>query len=473
MTAFRIKLMFAMIMAEILATIEITMIFAALRHMVEDFGTTPDAVGWTITAFLLAAAASAAIVGRLGDIYDRKVMLLVVIAVAIIGAFIAGSSTTLSGVVFGRTLQGITGAALPLCIGILRQNIDSRSLPIYVGALTGILTVTAGLGLLLGGVIVDYLTWNWIFYIIGMVGIAAWFAVYWLLPSTRPGKAEPGTNFVGGVLFAPGIVLLILMLNQGRHWGWLSWQSLSLAILGSALLVLWARSELRAKVPLLNIRLLLSREICLAYIATVLFALTWNQFGQVWSMLLQQPTETGAGLGMSASRAGLLMQPQTLMALVGGPLAGWCLIRYGSRFSIAVGALVMAVSWTVAMIKHDTIPVIIVLMLGMGISSAFLFALFNTIVARAAPPDRTSEAVGVLQVLRTTANSVGAALVFYLMSQSTVPGPGGRGQFPDAFSYTLTMGYIAAGSFLIFLLYLFFYNPRVDRELIAEKPDGT
>ena len=460
MAKFKYKLMTAMILVEILSTIEITMIYAALRYMVEDFDSTPVAVGWTVTSFLLAAGVCAAIGGRLGDIYGRKQVLLVIIPVAIVGALIAGNASTLAGVVVGRTLQGVTGAIFPLLIGILRQNIDRHSLPLYIGILTAIATVSAGLGLLLGGLLVDYLNWRWIFHFIAAVGVIALLSAYFILPPTSPGKPQPGTNFFGGLLFVPGLVCLMVALNEGKSWGWTSWLTLSLLIAGLAFMVAWVRSELNARVPLLNIRLVASRELRLAMVATILLSLTWQQFGQTWSLLMQQPSETGAGLGLSASMAGLLMQPQTLMALLGGPLAGWCIIRYGVRNSILLGSLVMAASWFAAMLEHEAILFILLLMLTFGVSSAFLFSAFNTIVAQGAPEDRTSEAMGILTVMRQISNSIGTVIVFYLLSVSTVPGPDGSGEFPDTFSYLLTMGYIAFGSVLIFILYLTLYKSR-------------
>ncbi len=455
----QIKVMLALLVAEVLAMIEITMIYSAMRYLVQEFGS-PEAIGWTITGFLLASAVSAALFGRLGDIYDRKRLLLIVIALSVVGSLIAGSSSVLAGVVVGRTIQGFAGAIFPLCIGILRENIEPRALPMYIGVLSAVMTVSAGMGMLLGGVIVDHLSWHWIFYVTALIGVLAWLAVYFVVPSTKLREPEPGINFLGGILFAPAVVCLILAVTRVQEWGWTNPYTLTTFFVGMILLLAWGRSELRAKIPLLNIRLLLEREILFANVATVLFALSWMQFGQTWSLLLQQPSETGAGLGFSASLAGLIMQPQTLMALVGGPLAGWCMVRYGVRFSIATGALVLGSAWVAAILKHDTIAFIVLLMVVMGLSSSFLVSLMVSSVARAAPAHRTSEAIGILTLIRTIANSVGAIVVFYLLGSSTVTGPDGRAQFPDALAYNTTMTYIAAVTFLIALLYIFFYRHK-------------
>lgn len=457
MTNNRIMLMVALISAEILATVEITMIYAALRFLIEEFGS-PEAVGWTITGFLLATAVSAAICGRLGDMYGRKKVLLIVIVVSILGSLIAGFSTSLSGVVIGRTLQGSTGAVLPLCVGLLRANIDARALPMYLGVMTAIMTVSGGLGILLGGIIVDHLSWQWIFYITAMLGAFAFVAVTLVVPAGSRGKPQAGTNFLGGILFAPGIVCLMLALTKGGAWGWQSAVTLSLLVAGVVLILAWSYSEARARVPLLNIRLLLDRNILLACLATIFLAMTWNQFGQVWSILLQQPSETGVGLGLSATMAGLVVQPQSFMAFVGGPLAGWCFVRYGARFSVSFGSLALGLAWIAAMLKHDSVAFILLLMVVMGTFSAYMYSLLTAIIANAAPEERTSEAIGMMAVMRATANSIGTVLVFHMLGSSTVSSPDGSGVFPDLNAYLLSMGFIATGSLLIFILYAVFYG---------------
>lgn len=452
------KIILAMLTAEILAMIEITMIFAALRYMVEDFGS-PEAIGWTITGFLLASGVSAALFGRLGDMYDRKTLLLIVIALSVVGSLIAGSTSTLAGVVVGRTIQGCAGGIFPLCIGIMRQNIAPKSLPIFIGLLSGVMTVSAGMGLLLGGLIVDHLTWHWIFYTTALLGVIAFVSVYLIIPSSPIRTPEPGTNFVGGILFAPGFVCLLLAFTKIKEWGWTSHYTLGFMLTGLVLIVAWLRSELKAKVPLLNIRILFNKDIFFATSATILFGFSWMQFGQIWSLFLQQPTETGAGLGLSASFAGLITQPQTLMALIGGPLAGWLFLRIGMRASVFLSATLLAAAWVAAIFKNDSIAFIVGLMFVMGLSSAMLISLLVTAVAKAAPAHQTSEAIGIYALLRTIAASIGAVIVFSLLSVSTVPGADGRGEFPNQFSYHLSMSYVAAGCFLIGLIYIVFYKP--------------
>lgn len=461
LSGFQYKLMGALIAAEVLSTFEVSMAFAALRFMIEDFGS-PSAVGWTITAFLLSGAVSAAVFGRLGDMFGRRRVLLLVIGLSVTGSLIASFWPTLTGVIIGRIVQGAAGGIFPLCVGILREQIAPKALPFYLGILSAILTVSGGLGLLAGGVLVDTFTWHWIFYANAAVGIIAWLVVLAWVPQGTASGAVAGTNYLGGILFIPAVVMIMLGLKKSAEWGW--GDSMTLLLMGGGLLFLfaWVWSELRASQPLMQIRLLQHREITLVILCAALLGLTWNQFQQIWSILLQQPVETGSGLGLSATMSGLLLQPQTLMAFVGGPVAAWFSLRFGIRTSMAVGALVLSGCWLAAIVDHRSISFIVVLMILMGLSSSFLFAMLPIIIARVVPSERTSEVTGMMTVVRGTATGIGAQVVAYLLSVSTVTLADGSGQFPDQFSYTLAMGYIAAGIFLVFLCYLFLSKPEAN-----------
>lgn len=474
MTNNRMRLIVALIAAEILSGFEVAMIYAALRHLIEDFGS-PEAVGWAITSYLLASAVAAALCGRLGDMFDRRKVMLIVIVLSIIGSLISGFSSTIGGVVAGRVIQGSAGAIFPLCIGIVREHVKPASAPLYIGILAATLTVASGLGAVFGGVLVDNLSWHWIFFAGAIAGIIAFVAVLFLVPAGTSGTGEKGANFLGGILFAPAIVFLLLAITKGPQWGWGDNLTLGFLIGGLALLLLWVRSELRAAVPLINVRLLAQREVLLANLAGVLLGLTWFQSMQIWSILLQQPTETGLGLGLSATMAGLVMLPQTLMALIGGPAAGWFFARYGARFTMGISALVLGASWVAFAFAfdHHSLAFILVVLIAMGISSSFFYATLPMIISSAVPLNRTSEATGMMIVIRTSMMGIGAQIVAFLLSTSTVSSPTGAGSFPDQRAYLLAMGYIVAGCVLMFAVSMLLPKRRVSSAMVAAEVETS
>ncbi|MFY9677608.1 MFS transporter, partial [Glutamicibacter protophormiae] len=123
------KIVSVLLVAEFVGTFESAMIFIALPSMMHEFNVDAAAVGWAATAFLLVAAASAAVCGRLGDMYGRKKLLAIVLAISVVGSIISFTFGTLGGVILGRALQGVAGATLPLCLGLARQELPQQKVP--------------------------------------------------------------------------------------------------------------------------------------------------------------------------------------------------------------------------------------------------------------------------------------------------------------------------------------------------------
>ena len=140
------------------------MIFAALRTFNAEFGN-PVMVGWIVTAFLLAAAASASVCSRFGDMFGRRRMLLGVLAVAGTGSLVSALATSIGGVIAGRAIQGVAGAVLPLCFGLVREKLPAARAPFGIGVVSAAAFVSGGAAIFLGGVLIDHLSWHAIFYV--------------------------------------------------------------------------------------------------------------------------------------------------------------------------------------------------------------------------------------------------------------------------------------------------------------------
>lgn len=437
-----VKLMLGLLAAEILSAFELSMLYAALRSMIADFGN-PEAVGWVMTSFLLASAVSAAICGRLGDIFGRKRVLLAVIVFSIIGSLIAGFASTIGWVVVGRVIQGTAGAIFPLCIGLVRENVKPQSAPLFIGTLAATLTVTMGLGMLLGGIIVDQLNWHWIFFAGAIAGVVAFIAIYCWMPVSATKPYDRRTNLLGGILFAPAVVFLLLGITKAPSWGWGSNSTLACLLAGIVLLLAWIRSELRAEAPLLDVRLLLNRQVLLVNLGSAVLGLTSFQSMQMWSIVLQQPTISGVGLGVSATVAGMVLFPKTLIALASGPAAGWLISRFNGRLAMATGASIMAFAWILLAFKHDSVLLMVFQFTLLGFGMSMFYSSVPILLAQAVPMERTSEASGMMIVIRSTAMGIGAQIVAFLLDSSTVTIAGAS--YPDQTAVYRVIAYVIAG----------------------------
>lgn len=438
----------ALVVAEILSAFELSMLYAAVRQLVADFGD-PVAVGWIITSFLLMSAVSAAICGRFGDMFGRARMLVIIVVLSIVGSLVAGFAAGIGGVILGRVIQGTSGAIYPLCIGLIREHCAARSTPILIGLLAASMTVAGGVGIVIGGLLVDHLSWRWIFFAGALAGVAALVLVRIWVPRSRPAVVPRGANFLGGVLFVPAIVLILLAINQGAQWGWWDWRIHLMLLAALVLMVIWIRSELDAEVPLIDVRLLIRREALAAYLVIGFISLGAFQFLLIWSFLLQQPLSTGVGLGLSATMASLILVPSSLVGLIASPAAGWGIVRFGSRAVVALGGIILTLSWAFLAVKHDSLMVILALITIQGVGLNIILAAVPVILCRTVPVERTSEAIGMLSVFRATLMGVGSQVVAFLLATSTVVDPVSGGGYPAASAYSLTLTYVAAGSVLI------------------------
>ncbi len=140
--------------AEIVSAFETSMVLAGLGAWLRIHGD-PVAIGWIVSSYLLVSAAAAALCGRLGDMYGRKRVLLVVIGVACIGSVISVAGGSLNWIIAGRAIQGAAGAIIPLCYGLAREHLPRSHVPFGVGLIVATAAAGTAVGLLIGGILTD------------------------------------------------------------------------------------------------------------------------------------------------------------------------------------------------------------------------------------------------------------------------------------------------------------------------------
>ena len=452
MTAFdkrrsSLAIIVALMVAEFTAAFELTMVYAALKTLFVVFGD-PRAVGWVITAYLLVSAASAAVCARLGDLYGRKRVLVIVLAGAMIGSLISAFSSTLLYVVVGRAMQGMAGAVLPLCFGIAREALPEEKVPYGVSAVGSTAVLAAGFGMLLGGVLVDSFQWHSIFYASASFAVVSILVVMLVLPRGERRVPEHKLDIVGGLLFVPAIFALLLVVTNGNSWGWTQPATLMLGLAGVAAFMGWVYYELRVPAPLINLRLLRNRNLALANLAMVLYALGPVQ-GQLHALLLQQPSWTGIGAGLSATLAGLYILPGQLTSLAVAPLTGWLCKRLGSRTAIITGAGMLAIGWIIILLFPSNLAILV----GSGpiqaIGTTIIYSAIPNLIVTASPGENTAESTGVTQVLRSASQAVGAQILALILATATVTQTGVPGVFPAPSAVIWAIGFVMVAAVLM------------------------
>ncbi|MEM8936503.1 MAG: MFS transporter [Pseudomonadota bacterium] len=436
--------LFAVLFAEAAAGFETSMIFAAIGKLVQEFKD-PSTAGWLITTYMLVGAGSAAIIGRLGDQYGHRSVAIILLLAGAIGSVLSLTVESYWAVLVGRALQGLTAAMLPLCFGMLRHHIEPKFLPIAIGLMVTGSGVGAISGLLVGGLIVDNFPWRTIFVASAVLaGTAAMLLFFWAPPSPQRDRIAGGQNLLTGLTFVPAIAGILLVVSQGQSWGLISPTSLSILLSSVGLFTFWMWRSLIEENPLINVRLFADRNCLIGVISMALLSIGALQVSLIFPLLLQQPAWTGVGLGVSATVAGLVKLPSNLLSLGGGPLSGWMSTTLGDRPAMITGVLLTSTGWLLAAFFHGDIYVIGAMLCVISFGTTIIYAALPNIVIRAAPKERTSEASGVLAVVRTAFMAIGAQLVSEGLSYHTVTATDGSGaQYPSQTAYFSLMLVIA------------------------------
>jgi MFS family permease len=430
-------IMLALVIAEVASAFEVSMVFSGLPTFYKLFQD-PALVGWVITAYLLVGAAASAICGRIGDLYGRSRVLIGLLFFAALGSLISAISTSLEGIVFGRAVQGLASAILPLCFGLVRENISSERTPLCIGILAGTASTAAGVGFLLGGVCIDYLSWHWIFYISTVASVLGLLLVIAFLPSSAGKASEQKIDILGGVLFAPAVAGILFALTKASAWGWYDQRTLLLGFGSLALLAFWAWYEARHSNPLIDVRLFANRQLAMSNLCYVFIALGAMQFAQVLFVLMQQPTWTGVGLGMAATAAAAMKLPSSLVAIFASPWAGVLAGRFGGRKALLCGLSILVVGWAALTVHHSNVWFVGFAIILHGIGTAMAFSAVPNLIVEAVPPQRVSEVTGLSQVIRTTFMAIGAQMIAFILATQTISDPAqGPGTYPAGSAFQL------------------------------------
>jgi MFS family permease len=312
-------------------------------------------------------------------------------------------------------------------------------MPFGVSLIVATAASAAAIGLLIGGYLTDHYGPQSIFVASAVSAFAIAAVIAAFLPNSPTSAFPANFDWLGGILFAPGVGALLYALSTLRD----GWSALIPLIASIILLGWWWRHERRHPAPLIDVKLLANRNCLLANLGMLMGALGVMQLTQVTSLLTQQPVETGTGLGASATFLGAVKLPALAFGIIGSLGAGWLIPRYGQRVPIVAGALGIIFPTLVIAFAQTSLAVILttIYVTSMGIN--LFYAASPTVVIAASPPDRTSEATGLMAVFRATGQALGAQIIAVLLAASLVKLPDGR-IYSAATSYTYAFLFMSA-----------------------------
>lgn len=358
---------------------------------------------WVTNSYLLALAAALILGGKLGDRFGRRSYYLVGVAgftAASVAIALAGS---IEGVIAFRALQGFFGALLmPNTLGLLRAVFPPKKFGMAVGIWAMVSSVSTALGPIVGGLLVEHVSWESVFLINLPIGILALAFSAYVLPQSRNQAGEQRFDVPGVILLALGLLVLVFGVVKGETWGWSSGSTLATLAGGLVLLALFCWYETRVAYPLLPMRLFRSPALA---IGTVITAVNFFVLlGVIFFVMLYLQNVRG----FTPVEAGVRTLPLSLASVVAAPLGAKLTEKFGARLTMPLGMVLQAAAsfgllgWGVHSSYGAMWPPFIALGLGVGMVMA---ASSDAIVGNAPVRDG-----GVAGGLQATALQVGGAL---------------------------------------------------------------
>jgi EmrB/QacA subfamily drug resistance transporter len=397
----------ALMLGMFLAALDQTIVSTALPTIVGDLGGL-DHLSWVVTSYLLASTASTPLYGKLGDMYGRKPVFLAAILIFLAGSMLSGLSRSLGELVAFRALQGIGAGGLMVgAQAIIADIVPPRERGRYMGVIGSVFAVASVAGPLLGGFLVESLSWRWIFYVNLPIGVLAVLVVTFRLHLDRPSERHK-IDYLGAVLLTAGVSALILVTTWGgNEYAWSSPVIVGLAALAVALLVAFVRHERAAEEPIIPLTLFRSPVFRVASGMGFLIGLA------LFGAIIFIPLFLQLVYGVSPTSSGLRMLPLMGGLLAASILSGRAISRIGRYrvFPIAGTAITSVGMLLLSRLEVATPPWLAsAYMLVLGIGLGLVMQVLVLVVQNDAPPRDVGVATSTATFFRSMGGSLGVAL---------------------------------------------------------------
>ena len=420
-----------------------TLIIPIIPHLPEYLHASASDAAWALTATLLCGAVATPVMGRLGDMYGKRRMLLIGVAMLVVGSVICALSESLAPMIVGRALQGLAHGVIPLGVSILRDEVPAARLPVSTAVMLGSLGVGGALGLPGSAMIADAFDWHILFWTSAALGALALLLVMLFVPES---KARPGgrVDIPGAVGMGISLICLLFVVSKGADWGWSS--GTTLGVLAVALIVLpfWGWFELRTPQPMVDLRASAHPQILFTHLAGVAFGFSLFALNLVLPQVLQLPKITGYGLGESLATAGLAMAPQGMVMMAVAPLSARVTKTRGPKTTLMIGAVTVGVGYLLIMVLMSATWTLILASCVVAMGVGFGYAALPTLVMDSVPASETAAANSLNTLMRSIGTTTSSAVAGVLLAHMTIDFHGAEVPSENGLRAVLAIGVGAA-----------------------------
>jgi EmrB/QacA subfamily drug resistance transporter len=431
--------LFATALPMFMATLDNLVMTNALPVLHTEFGASVEELQWFMNAYTLAFASSILMAVALGDRYGRRTVFVLGIVVFTLSSVFAALASDPGQLIAARALQGFGAAAImPLSLTLLAGSVSLARRPLAIGIWGGVAGLGVAVGPLVGGAVIEGLSWQAIFWINVPVGVVSVVLALAALPNGFGARLR--ADVVGLLLSGVGLLALVFGIVRGNEAGWDSAEVLAGLIGGGILLVAFLLWESRATAPLLPLRLFRDRSFSIANV--VGFGFSFGAFGSIFILIQFLQVVQGA----SPFEAAVQTSPWTLAPMVVAPLAGMFASRIGTRTLIVAGLALLggALVWLTTLLEPGieyssyVLPFIVA-----GIGMGLVFAPSATAVLATMAPDDHAKASGTNSMVREIGVALGIAV-----STAVFTGAGGE-LVPDLYTVGAQPAVVVGGAVVL------------------------
>src|SRR6478752_8170399 len=314
-----------------------TVVNVALPAIKADLGITTSELEWTVAAYALTFASLLLTGGKLGDLFGRRLIFVIGLVIFTLSSLACGLSSGATELIAARAVQGI-GAALmmPSTLSIISATFAARERGMAIGIWAGVSAMALAIGPLLGGIITEHISWNWIFFINVPIGVLAVLSAIFVVPESKDTSREQRLDLPGLLTSGIGLLALVYALIEANQYGWTSARIIGAFAVAAVSLCAFILLELHQRLPMLDLSLF--RNVGFTGANTVMLLIGLAMFGVFFyvSLYVQQI------LGYSPTQAGAAFLPWTLLIILLAPQAGRLSDRIGPRPLVTTGLVLVA-----------------------------------------------------------------------------------------------------------------------------------
>ncbi len=410
-------ILLTVIVGTFLGRLDQTIVNLALPHIIDEFKITVSAAGWIATAYILANAIFVPIWGKLGDILGRKKIYIIGFSIFILGSILAGLAWDLTSMIIFRIIQAIAGSAdYPTAMAIIAVTYeDNKERAQALGIWSASFAAAAVFGPLIGGPLIDILGWRSIFLInlpIGLIGILM--ALAFISESKSQDIKNTHFDIKGAIVLGIFLASLVLVLDQGAEWGWLSLNSITNYLIAIISLIYFIKIEKNLKDPLIDLK----------YFKNTIFTQTLlNNFivfmGMMGSLFLI-PIFVQTFLGFNATQTGYIFMPMAFGMMTAAPIGGRFTGKVQPKYIIAISTFIAGIGIYLFSFldPRSTVSDIIIPLLIMSFGMGFGMAQRTNIIAAVIPSKEIGIASSLLALARNIAGAFGIAIFGTILNTS-------------------------------------------------------